>query len=208
MIGLVHQKIIKHFRKTKFNEELEKCFEEINCLERQLSDDKYLILKFFLHISKKEQEDRFKKIQTKGIPLIIDEYERKNETERDFIHEYNEYLPIVEKVLEKTDMPYAPWTIVEANDRNFSTLKIITTATQTIETYIKKVTSTLGQKTIKYLDREISKLPELSASVLDKLDLSQTISSKEYKKSKKLYQKKLETLQYELLKKKLHDYSI
>jgi hypothetical protein len=66
----------------------------------------------------------------------------------------------------------------------------------------------LGQKTIKYLDREISKLPELSASVLDKLDLSQTISSKEYKKSKKLYQKKLETLQYELLKKKLHDYSI
>jgi polyphosphate kinase 2 (PPK2 family) len=97
---------------------------------------------------------------------------------------------------------------VEANDRNFSTLKIITTATQTIETYIKKVTSTLGQKTIKYLDREISKLPELSASVLDKLDLSQTISSKEYKKSKKLYQKKLETLQYELLKKKLHDYSI
>ncbi len=63
-------------------------------------------MKFSLHISKKEQEDRFKKIQKKGIPLIIDEYEKKNETERDFIHEYNKYLPIVEKVLEKTDMPY------------------------------------------------------------------------------------------------------
>ena len=120
-------------------------------------------MKFFLHISKKEQEDRFKKIQKKGIPLIVDEYEKKNETERDFIHEYNEYLPIVEKVLEKTDMPYAPWTIVEANDRNFATLKIVTTVTQSIETYIEHMTLTQGQQTIKYRDREISKLPELSA---------------------------------------------
>jgi polyphosphate kinase 2 (PPK2 family) len=71
---LVHQKIIKHFRKTKFNEELEKCFEEINCLERQLSDDKYLILKFFLHISEKEQEVLVKEIKKKGILLIFYEY--------------------------------------------------------------------------------------------------------------------------------------
>ena len=101
-------------------------------------------------------------------------------------------------MLEKTDMPYAPWTIVEANDRNFATLKIITTATQVIETYIENMTRIPGQQTIKYLDREISKLPELSASVLDKVNLSQTISSKEYKKSKELYQQKLGTLQYEL----------
>jgi AMP-polyphosphate phosphotransferase len=204
--GWYSRAIIKHFRKTKFNEELEKCLEEINCFERQLSDDRYLILKFFLHISEKEQEVRFKEITKKGFPLILYEYEKKkgekNEKELDFIHEYNEYLPIIEKVLEKTDMPYAPWTIVEANDRNFATLKIITTATQAIETYIEHMTLTHGQQTIKYLDREISKLPELSASVLDKVDLSQTISSKEYKKSKKLYQQKLETLQYELFRKK------
>ena len=99
-------------------------------------------------------------------------------------------------------MPYAPWTIVEANDRNFATLKIITTATQVIETYIENMTRIPGQQTIKYLDREISKLPELSASVLDKVNLSQTISSKEYKESKELYQQKLGTLQYELFRKK------
>jgi len=194
--------IVKHFMTEKSKYKLEKCLGKINCFERQLSDDGYLILKFFLHISKKEQEDRFKKIQKKGIPLIIDEYEQKNETELDFIHEYNKYLPIVEKVLEKTDTPYAPWTIVEANDRNFATLKIITTATQAIETYIEHMTLTQGQQIIKYLDREISKPPELSTSVLDKIDMSQTISSKEYKKSKKLYQQKLETLQYELFRKK------
>ena len=69
--GWYSRAIIKHFRKTKFNEELEKCLEEINCFERQLSDDRYLILKFFLHISEKEQEVRFKEITKKGFPLIL-----------------------------------------------------------------------------------------------------------------------------------------
>jgi len=202
--------IMKHFGKEKSEEKLGKCLEEINWFESQLSDDSCLILKFFLHISEKEQKNRFKDIKKKGIPLILDEYEKKNGKENgkenrkelDFIHEYNEYLPIIEKVLEKTDMPYASWTIVEANDRNFATLKIIMTATQAIETRIEQVTRIPGQQTIKYLDIGISKLPELNGSALEKTDLSKTISSDEYEKSKKLYQQKLETLQYELFRKK------
>ena len=198
--------IIKHFRKEKSEEKLGRCLEAINWFERQFSDDGYLILKFFLHISKKEQGDRLKEIKKKGIPLVLDECEKKNgkenENKFDFIYEYDEYLPIVEKVLEKTDMPHAPWTIVEANDENFATLKIITTAMKAIETFIEQVTRTSGQQTIKYQDTEISKLPELIGSILDKVDLSKTISSKEYGDSKKYYQQKLETLQYELFKKK------
>ena len=198
--------IIKHFRKEKSKEKLDRCLEEINWFERQLSDDGYLILKFFLHISEKEQKDRLKKIEKKGIPLILDEHEKRNVKENgkklDFINEYDEYLPIVEKELEKTDMPYAPWTIVEANDKNFATLKIIITATQAIETCIEQMTRTPRQQTIKYLDTEISKLPELNGSFLDKIDLSKTISSEEYAESKKLYEQKLETFQYELFRKK------
>lgn len=198
--------IIKHFRKEKSKEKLDRCLEEINWFERQLSDDGYLILKFFLHISEKEQKDRLKKIEKKGIPLILNEREKKNGKENgkelDFINEYDEYLPIVEKELEKTDMPYAPWTIVEANDKNFATLKIIVTATQAIETCIDQMIRTPRQQTIKYLGTEISKLPELNGSVLDKIDLSKTISSEEYAESKKPYEQKLEIFQYELFRKK------
>jgi polyphosphate:AMP phosphotransferase len=197
--------IIKHYGKEKCEEKLKKCLEEINWFERQLSDDGYLILKFFLHLSEQEQEERFKEIKKKGIPLIIGEYEKKNRkkngNEFDFIHEYNDYLPIVEKVLEKTDMPYAPWTIVEANDRNFATLKIIMAVTQAIESRIEQVTAIPEQQTIKYLDIGSPKLPELNSSILEKIDLSKTISSREYGESKKLYQQKLQTLQYELFRK-------
>ena len=64
------------------------------------------------------------------------------------------------------------------------------------------MTRTPGQQTIKYLNVAISKLPDLNGSVLNKIDLSKTISPEKYEESKKLYQQKLETFQYELFRKK------
>ena len=151
--------IIELFGKEKDEKALEKILEEITYFERQLADDGYLILKFFLHISEKEQKERFKEIKKKDIPLILDEYEGKNGKELDFIEQYNEYLPVIEKILEKTDGPNAPWTIVEANDRNFAVLKIMVTVTHAIETSIEKITRIPGQQTIKYLDMATYKSP-------------------------------------------------
>jgi polyphosphate:AMP phosphotransferase len=194
--------IIELFGKEKDEKDLEKILEETNYFERQLSDDGYLILKFFLHISEKEQKERFKEIKKRDIPLILDEYEGKNGKEPDFIEQYNEYLPVIEKILEETDVPYAPWTIVEANDRNYAVLKIMVTVTHAIETYIEKVTGIPGQQTIKYLDMATINLPVLNGSTLEKIDLSKNLSVEEYRESKKLYQHRLVALQYELFRKK------
>lgn len=194
--------IIELYGKEKNENVLEKTLEEITYFERQLADDGYLILKFFLHISEEEQKERFKAIKKRGIPLILDEYEGKNGKELDFIEDYNEYLPVVEKVLERTDAPHAPWTIIEANDRNFAVMKIILRVTQAIETCIEKVTRTPGQQTIKYLDMTTIKLSALNGSVLEKTDLSKNLPAEEYRETKKLYQQRLETLQYELFRKK------
>jgi AMP-polyphosphate phosphotransferase len=197
--------MIKYLRKEKSEEKLNRCLEEINWFERQLSDDGYLILKFFLHISEKKQENGLKGIKKKGIPLLLSEYKKKNGKENgkelDFIIEYKEYLTIVETVLERTDMPYATWNIVEANDKNFTTLKIMTTATEAIENYLEQVTSTPMPQIIKFPDIEISKLPGLNGSILDRVDLSRAISYEEYSEYKKFYQQKLKTFQYELFKK-------
>ena len=196
--------IIKYLSKEKSEEKLNKCLEEINWFERQLSDDGYFILKFFLHINEKKQENRLKDIRKKGIPLLLSEYKKKNkienEKEIDFLIDYKEYLPIVETVLEKTDTSYAPWNIVEANNKNFTIIKIMTVATQAIENCIEQVTSTLKMPTIKHPAMEISKLSELNGSILGKVDLSRSISYEEYIEYKSFYQQKLKTLQYELFK--------
>lgn len=194
--------VIELYGKEKDEETLEKILEETTYFERQLADDGYLILKFFLHISEKEQKERFKEIKKREIPLILDEYEGKNGKELDFINDYEEYLPVVEKVLEKTDVPYAPWTIIEANDRNFAVLKIMARVSQAIKACIEKVTRIPGQQTIQYLDTATEKLPVLNGSTLEKTDLSKNLEYEEYRESKKLFQHRLETLQYELFRKK------
>ena len=61
--------IVKHFMKDKSKYELEKCLEKINCFERQLSDDGYHILKFFLHVSKKRARRSFQENSKKRDPL-------------------------------------------------------------------------------------------------------------------------------------------
>jgi len=194
--------VIELFGKEKNETALQNALEEITYFERQLADAGYLILKFFLHISEKEQKERFKEIKKRDIPLILDEYQGKNGIEQDFVEQYDEYLPVVEKILERTDAPNAPWTIVEANDRNFAVVKIIVTVTHAIETYIEKITRTPGQQTIKYLDTVTVNLPVLNGSALEKTDLSKSLSVDEYREAKKLYQRRLEDLQYELYKKK------
>lgn len=194
--------MIECLGKEKSEDELGKYLEKINYFERQLADDGYLIIKFFLHISEKEHKERLKELKKADIPLIFDENEKETSQDLDFVHNYSEYLPFVEKLLEKTDMPYAPWTVVEANDRNFATLKIMMTVIHAMEASIEQVTRTPAEKTLKYLDLETGGVPQLNNSILERIDLSRKISADEYKESKKYYQQQLGTLQYELFKKK------
>lgn len=197
--------IIECLGREKSEEKMEKCINNINYFEQQLADDGYLIIKFFLHISEKEHKERFKalkKDEKDDIPLVLDEYEKETRPDLDFIRNYNEYLPFVEKLLEKTDMPYASWSIVEANDKNFATLKIMKAVIHAIEASIEKATRTPSEQTLKYLDIEAQGIPQLNNSFLEKIDLSKKMDADEYKESKKLYQQKLVSLQYELFKKK------
>lgn len=193
--------IIECLGKKKSEEEMGKRLEEINYFERQLADDGYLIIKIFLHISEKEHKERFKDLKKDDLTLL-DEYEDEARQDLDFIHKYNEYLPFVEKILEKTDMPYASWTIVEADDRNFATLKIMMTVIHAIEASIEQATRIPAEQTLKYLDMETLEVPQLNNSILEKIDLSRKMDAEEYKKSKKLYQEKFAALQYKLFEKK------
>ena len=194
--------IIECLGKEKSEEEMGKSLEGINYFERQLADDGYLIIKFFLHISEKEHKERFKDLKKTDIRFIFDEYEEEARQDLNFVRNYNEYLPFVEKLLEKTNMPYAPWTIVEADDRSFATLKIMITVIHAMEASIEQATRTPAEQTLKNLDMEARILPQLNNSILEKIYLSGKMGAEEYKESKKLYQQKLAALQYELIKKK------
>ena len=87
-------------------------YEEINQFERTLADDGTIFLKFWLHISRREQLRRF-------MLLTEDPSTAWQVTAEDWENHrrYDEYVAAVRDMLASTDKPCAPWAVVDATDR-------------------------------------------------------------------------------------------
>ena len=103
-------------------------FRDIIDFEREMADNGTAIMKFFLHISRKEQERRFQAIEA-------DPLESWRVTKQDWARhkKYNEYLIATEEMLEITEMTEAPWSIVEATSRRWALAQILKTIIFTLE---------------------------------------------------------------------------
>jgi len=95
-------------------------YRDITDFERMLTDDGAVILKFFLHISEKEQKKRFQKIEAN--PLESWRVSKKDWARH---RKYGQYLAAVEDMLELTEAGTAPWTIVQATSRGWARKKIL-----------------------------------------------------------------------------------
>lgn len=102
--------------------EWRRAFRDITDFERALADDSYLLIKFFLHISKQEQKRRFNKLSKDPLTAW-------HVTPEDWEHHYryDDWLIAYEEALERTETEWSPWTIVEATDRRFTSAKICQT---------------------------------------------------------------------------------
>ena len=108
-------------------------YQQINEFERWLADDGQIIIKFWLHISKKEQKKRFR--ETLKDPLlrwkITKEYKRHH-------RQYKRWVEAIDEMIARTDTSHAPWTVVEANDLRYARVKVFRTLVAAIEAAIEK----------------------------------------------------------------------
>ena len=121
--------LIDRINKTVRKREWQNAYQDIADFEEQLAADGTVILKFWLHISKKEQARRFKKLLKSKLTAwqVADEDAAQHAA-------YGKYLVAVEDMLARTDAPHAPWVIVEATDRYFARIKIFETVIRALET--------------------------------------------------------------------------
>ena len=90
-------------------------FEQINAYEEYLAKNGTVILKFFLHVSNKEQKRRFlERIDTPGKNW---KFSPADVRERGF---WKEYMKAYEDVFSNTSTPWAPWHIVPADHKWFT----------------------------------------------------------------------------------------
>ena len=103
-------------------------YPQINEFERWLADDGQVLIKFWLHISKKEQKKRFRAFLRDPLLRwkITREYKRHH-------RQYRKWRVAVEDMLAKTSTAYAPWTVIEANDLRWARVRVFQTLVGRIE---------------------------------------------------------------------------
>jgi len=94
-------------------------YEDINAVERYLERNGVTILKFFLHVSKKEQKERF--LERIEMPEKNWKFSVADVKERGF---WKDYMDAYEEMLEKTSTAWAPWYVIPA-DRKWYTRALV-----------------------------------------------------------------------------------
>ncbi len=109
-------------------DEWRRAFREINEFEQHQTSYGMVICKFWLQISKEEQFRRFKSRET-------DPFRSYKLTDEDWRNraKWDAYAQAVEDTLLHTSTPYAPWTVVEANNKLWARVKVLRTVVQALE---------------------------------------------------------------------------
>ena len=188
----------------------QKAFEEIMAFERQQADDGAVILKFWMHISKKEQARRFKEVEAnKALKWKIGKKEWQQH------QDYPKYIKAAEEVFEKTNTAQASWIIVESHDRRYATVKVFETLAATWEAALARHKAAENAKSNAVAERgprtesrgsrgaAPDKLVSRNVTVLSKLDLTQKLSQAEYDRQVDKLQDRLRELEHLLYSKRI-----
>jgi PPK2 family polyphosphate:nucleotide phosphotransferase len=97
-------------------------YDHINAFERVVADNNTVVAKFYLHVSKDEQEER----------LINREHDvekawKLSATDWMERRAWNKYMQAYEDALSKCSTPHAPWYVIPANHKWFRNLAITET---------------------------------------------------------------------------------
>ena len=107
-------------------------YDHINNFERLVMDSKTIVLKFYLHISKKEQEERLLEREqdaTKAWKLSVGDWK-----EREL---WDDYTAAYEDALNHCSTKDAPWHIVPANKKWFRNLAVAQAIVDALKPYKK-----------------------------------------------------------------------
>lgn len=102
--------------------------EDIVDFERQLAQDGALILKFWMHLSRKVQRKRLRQISDDPVRAwqVTEEDQWQNRNYK-LVHD------VVDDMLTRTDTPHARWSVVPADDHRYGRLTMIETIVTALE---------------------------------------------------------------------------
>lgn len=113
-------------------EEWERAYDEIIGFERELADAGYVVLKFWLHTSKKEQLARFEARQGnkyKNYKLTDDDIRNRKK--------WDDYQIAASDMITRTDSKHAPWHVIAGDDKYHARVAVLESLIEALEDAVK-----------------------------------------------------------------------
>lgn len=160
------------------NGDLDQALNRIADFEEMLAADGAIILKIWLHLSKKAQKQRLERLESsKKTAWRV--------TPLDWKHFklYDRFVKVSDRAIRHTDMPHAPWIVVEAEDDRYRELTVGRALLEAIER--RAVVAETGAPNVAEtvpppVPAPLS--PEASITILDRLKLDEQLTPEEYSK--------------------------
>lgn len=173
------------------DETYDKRVHSINVIERQLCDNGYLVIKFFMNISKKEQKKR--------LDVLLDSKDTSwRVTEEDIKQnkQYDEIEAVYDKYLSDTNESRTPWYIIDATDKKWAELQVLQFLNQGIDIALKNHALNVPILQNTFPMEKVQKLSEIELA--DKF-----VTDEEYELELKKLQKELKELGNKVYRKKI-----
>ncbi len=184
--------VTKDYLHGKLSEEKYKNrIQSIRQFERQLTDNGYLVMKFFFHISEQEQLKRLNGLQedknTKWRVGKEDIWQNQH---------YEKCLDVYDRYLFDTNMPTAPWYLIDSQNKKWAQLQVLEMLDRGIEVALTNSKQAVPILQNTFPMNETVKLKDISLK-------DKTLTEEEYREELKACQKRLGELHNELYKKKI-----
>jgi len=151
--------------------ELTRSLANISRFERMLVDEGALVVKFWMHLSKKGQKQRFRELEkSPGTAWRV--------TDQDWERHrrYDRFREVSEQALRETSTSEAPWNVVEATDRRYRNLTVGRLLLQMLQSRLT------GRHKTPVRGAPPPPPPIDARDVLEEMDLSRTLSDAQYDK--------------------------
>lgn len=170
------------YGKTK-DEELDASLIRINTLEKELVDDGALIIKLWFHLSKHVQKARLHSLEKNPKTRW-----RVTKTDWKHLKLYDKFRRISERAVRTTSTGEAPWILIEGADERY---RSITVGQHILELISKRLAESKSKAKAASSHKSETKDPY---TLLDTLDLSQSLTEAKYKRQLEKYQGQLNLL--------------
>ena len=187
--------LVHHMAKNAEPAHLDAELSRIEDFERMIIQDGALIVKFWFHMAETDQKRRFDE-------LSRDDRSRwaNLPTKSGFSAHYGQFERLAERVVRATDTGIAPWYLVEATDRRYRDLAVGETLLGAMTARLARV----GTDPAVHAP-SVPILPNLAGArrtLLDSVDMTQTLTDEIYKRRLKTLQSKLNELAWSAYKAK------